>query len=723
MAAEPRRQAQARQQLMQLRVRLRSHARIHRHEYRGQDWYVIEDRVSGRAHRVGPAARVVLELLDGTRTLGQALEEARRRLGDEAPSPDELIQLVGVLYRADLLSADTRPDLEELAARGARLRGVQLKQYFLNPLALRFALLDPDRMLARLAAALAPVPRAAWILVWLAVVCTGGAIAASHWTTLSDGFVDRILSTENLLVLWFCYPVVKLLHEIAHGVAIRRYGGQVHEMGVMFLVLVPVPYVEASAAAAFPSKRARMLVGAAGVLTELFIAGAALIVWALVEQGAVRAVCFNIAAIAGISTLLFNGNPLMRFDGYYVFADWLEIPNLAQRANAQLGYIVQRYVFGLREASSPASARGEAPWLLAYGIASFCYRIFITFGIVLMVAAKYFFIGVLLAIWGALIMIARPILIGAWYVAAAPQLAHQRGRALGIVLGALALVALFLFVVPAPQWTRAEGVVWVPEQAQLRAQGGCWLRAVLAKPGERVKAGTALLECEDPELATNVRVLEAQLLEMRARDMAYFVESRLQLDMVREEIANTEAKLADARKRLAALNFVSPVEGVFVMDSPADAPGRYARRGELVGYVVEDGPATVRAVVEQDDIDLVRGATRAVALKPADRVSETIAAKVRREVPGASDRLPSAALSVAGGGNFGVDPRESSDAESAERPKVLTPVFQFDLEVPAEAGLRELGMRVFVRFEHEPAPLGVQAYRAVRRLLLRRFEV
>jgi putative peptide zinc metalloprotease protein len=157
------------------------------------------------------------------------------------------------------------------------------------------------------------------------------------------------------------------------------------------------------------------------------------------------------------------------------------------------------------------------------------------------------------------------------------------------------------------------------------------------------------------------------------------------------------------------------------MEQPRDAPDRYARRGELIAYVVEDGPATVRAVIEQDDVDLVRGATRSIALKASDRIGDTLAARIRREVPGASDRLPSAALSVMGGGTFGIDPRGAGEADLNERPRVLTPVFQFDLET--DARLAALGMRVYVRFEHEPAPVGVQAYRALRRLLLRRFEV
>lgn len=724
MAAEPGTPQAALERLMQLRVRLRPHARILRHQYRGRPWFVIEDPASGRAHRITPAARDILALLDGSRTLVEVREEALRRAGDEAPTVQELVSMVGSLYRADLVVADARPDLEELAARSEQLRRARLRQYFFNPLSLRFPLLDPDRLLSRLAGVLAPVPAAAWLAAWLAVTLAGCAIAAQNWQALSEGFTDRVFSTENLILLWFCYPAVKLLHEIGHGIVIRRLGGQVHEMGIMLLVLVPVPYVEASAAAAFPSKRARMLVGAAGVLTELFLAGAAMVLWALVEPGLVRAVCFNVAVIAGVSTLLFNGNPLMRFDGYYVFADWLEIPNLGQRSTAYLGYLVQRYAFGLRDAQAPASSPGEARWMLAYGVSSFFYRIFIAFSIVLLVASKYFFAGVLLAIWGGAVMIVRPLALGAWHVAASPGLAGRRQRAVGLTLAALGTLAALLFLVPAPQWSRAEGVVWVPEQAQVRAETGCWVREVIAVPGTRVARGAPLIHCEDPELATSVRVLEAQLAELRARDMAYFVDSRLRLEIVREEIQFTEAKLADARRRLAGLSLRSPAEGVFVMDPPPrDAQGRYARRGELLAYVLEDGASTVRVVVEQDDIDLVRSATRSVAVKPAGRVDETIAARIRREVPGASDRLPSAALAVTGGGLFGVDPRGMADSDAAERPKILAPVFQFDLEVPRGAALDALGMRVYVRFEHEPEPLGVQAWRAARRLLLRRFEV
>src|SRR6185503_545443 len=128
---------------------------------------------------------------------------------------------------------------------------------------------------------------------------------------------------------------------------------------IMLLVLSPVPYVDASSAWAFQDKRKRMMVGAAGIAVELFLGSLALFVWLAVEPGAVRAVAYNVMLISGVSTLLFNGNPLLRFDGYYVLADAIEIPNLGTRANRYLGYLFQRYVLGVPDAESPAQSAGE----------------------------------------------------------------------------------------------------------------------------------------------------------------------------------------------------------------------------------------------------------------------------------------------------------------------------------------------------------------------------
>ena len=123
-----------------------------------------------------------------------------------------------------------------------------------------------------------------------------------------------------------------------------------------------------------------MTVAAAGMAVELFVAALALFLWLNVESGRVSAIAYNVMLIGGVSTLLFNGNPLLRYDGYYVLADWIEIPNLAQRSTRYLGYLLQHYILGVDDAVSPVTAPGERAWFICYGIASFCYRLFILAG-------------------------------------------------------------------------------------------------------------------------------------------------------------------------------------------------------------------------------------------------------------------------------------------------------------------------------------------------------
>ena len=181
-----------------------------------------------------------------------------------------------------------------------------------------------------------------------------------HWQELSSDVTDRVLSTENLFLLAFIYPFSRLFHEFGHAYAVKRWGGEVHEMGVMLIVFMPLPYVDASWSSAFPEKSRRMFVGAAGIMVDIFLASAAIIVWVLAEPGAVRAVAYNVIFVAGLSTLLLNGNPLLRFDSYYILADFLEIPNLADRANKYLGYLIKRYLLRIKDSiSSRTGSRRE----------------------------------------------------------------------------------------------------------------------------------------------------------------------------------------------------------------------------------------------------------------------------------------------------------------------------------------------------------------------------
>jgi putative peptide zinc metalloprotease protein len=700
----------------ELRPRLRNHAAIERHLYRGEVWFVLTDPLTARVHRFTPAAYQVIAALDGARTMDEVWRLALERLGDEAPSQDEVLRLLAQLHAADLLAAELPPDLGELERRGTRTRRRKLLQYAANPLSLKFPLFDPDRLLARLAPFYAPLFSRAGAILWLALVGGAAVLAAEHWTDLTGDFADRILAPQNLLVLALVFPLVKALHELGHACAVKAWGGQVHELGVMLLVLMPIPYVDASAASGFPDKRRRVVVGAAGMMVELALAAVALVVWLNVEPGLVRMVAYDVMMIAGISTVFFNGNPLLRFDGYYILADLLEMPNLRARAGAMLRYYGDRYVLGVAGAEPPEAAAGARRWLVAFGVASGAYRVFIAFVIALFLAGHYYFLGVALALLAVVGGLVFP--LGKWvaYVAAHPGLRAGRARAvLGNAVVLLVLGAL-LFAVPFPQRTRAEGVVAVVEDAQVRAGTEGFVKRVVADPGARVARGDLLVELEDPLAAAAVREKAGRVAELETRLRIELVRDPARTGVVREQLATARADLARAQERAAELRVVSRREGVWVMPVAADLPDRFMKKGASLGYLLDGSSHVARVIVAQGDVDLVRYRTVGVGIRLAGSLDRPAAGRLVREIPRATSAPVNAALTTVGGGAAALDPTDPM------RAKTLDTWFEFEIALPGLDTLH-VGERVFVRFDHGYTPLGLQWYRAARQLLLRRLNV
>jgi len=700
-----------------LKPRLRTHAQLHRQQFRGQTWYVIQDHATSRFHRFTPAVHHLIALMDGHRTLQEIWDEAGPALGEDLPTQDEVIQLLAQMHLADLLHVNVPPDVADLSRRMQAMRRRMLFQSFSNPLAVRVPLVDPDRFLSRTLPYMAPLFGWFGLLLWCTVVGLALILVGLHWSELTRDITDRVLSVDNLLVTLVTFPVIKALHELSHGYATKRWGGEVHEIGVMFLVFLPIPYVDASAAAAFRDKWKRALVGAAGIFAELFMAALAMIVWVNVEPGMARAVAFNVLLIGSLSSLLFNGNPLLRYDGYYVLSDLSEIPNLGIRASQYLTYLAQRYLFGLEQARSPVSAPGEARWFFFYGIASFIYRMFVWAAIILVVASKFFFVGVVLALWGVALMFIRPLGKGLAFLFIGRPLAGRRTRALAVSTGVLALVALLLFALPVPYSTVLEGVVWVPQRSLVHAGSDGFVRAVEAVPNRAVAEGAPLVTLEDPILRARAEVLRAQLRELELVYEAQRVEDLVEAEITREQAAYVRARLERAEQELAGLTVASPAAGTFLLPRAEDMVGRFVRKGEQIGYVVEPGSPLVRVVVPQDEVDLVRQHTRGVAVRLANAFGEHHRAVVTREVPAAQDQLPSRALSTEGGGRMHLDPSDPTGRRTLER------LFHLELRLDSELPADYLGERAYVRFEYEPEPVAWRWARQIRQVFLRRFSV
>jgi len=380
-------------------------------------------------------------------------------------------------------------------------------------------------------------------------------------------------------------------------------------------------------------------------------------------------------------------------------------------------YLAERYLFGRRDAEPPEASGGERAWFVAFGLLSMVYRALVVVGILFFLADRFFLLGLLFAAAAAVAWLVTPVAKGAAFLFASPRLRSVRARALAVTVLIVGLLGAAIGVVPAPYRSETEGVVWIPDEAFVRAGTEGFMERVVAPPGVRVHTGDILFVLIDPALQARVATLAARVQELQARYVEQNAKDRVQAEIVREELAYAMQLLARARERAAELTVRSRADGTFVVTAPEDLPGRFVRQGDLLAHVVDLGTITVRAVVSQANVDLVRQRTRRVDVRLAERLSDVIPAVVRRMVPGGSERLPATTLGSEGGGQIAVDPRDRQGVTAIQK------FFEMDLELPVPAGLVNAGGRAYVRFDHGWTPLAVQWYQELRQLFLARFNV
>ena len=708
-----------------LRTQLSPQLRLRRQRLRGETWYLLSNALNGRSVRLNAGAYSLAGRLDGMRTVQQLWDRSLHH-GADAPSQDEVIDLLAQLREAGLVEFDRPADFDLLLPHLDRVAHPRGRG---SLLAWRLPLANPSRLLDRLAW-LAPVlfSRAAfgiWLLALLGLVL----LAAQHAPALWAFGRTWMVTPRFALLAMVLYVPIKLLHELAHGLAVTRWGGRVREAGVTLMLLMPVPYVDASAASGFVRRRERIAVGAAGIMTELSLAAVALPLWLWLDQGWLRDAAFVTLMIGAVSTLLFNANPLQRLDGYYIATDLLDLPNLGPRSRAWWLHALRRWLLRMPGVEAMPVARGEAGWLAVYAPLAWLYAIGISTLAVEWLGQLSFALGL---VSGALLgwqMLLRPLsrLLGQLRRAAlAQETSTRRWRLLAVGASLVLVLGMFL---PWPRSTLVQGVVWPPDQAQLRADEGGLVDTVLMADGQNAQADDVVLQLVNPALqaawvrqSSRVAALEATLIDALPAGGAQAGDGRA-------ELVAAQAELDRIGERLAALAVRARVAGRLVLPGAGDLPGQFVRRGSLVGQVLTGAPATVRVALPEVDARGPRfaGGPMAVSVRLAAAPQQAYGATLARDSVGAGMVLPSAALSTRHGGGVSTDPRDPADL------KPLQPVVMLDVRLDASAadqrlqasgqgGIGErIGERAWVRFDDGFSPLVFQWAWALRQQVLRRF--
>jgi putative peptide zinc metalloprotease protein len=724
-----------------LRPRLLSGVRVHRQHFRGQPWYILENPANDQYSRISEEGYRFIGLLNGRRTVSDVWRICNEQLGDRAPTQGEAIQLLGQLHAANLLYVELAPDSEALFTRYRKRVTREVQNYLMNLLFLRIPLLDPDRFLDRWVGIFGRLFSWVGLVLWLAVVGTGLYFVIGDAADLISQSSD-VLNPENLVFLYLCFTVVKIIHEFSHAFACKRFGrlngsgGEVHKMGVMFLVLFPLPYVDASSAWAFRNKWHRAIVGMAGVMAELAIASVAAVVWAYTSTGTPHIIAYNVIFVASVSTVLFNGNPLLRFDAYYVLTDLIEIPNLVQRCRQYYSYLGRRYVWGLKKVWNPAYTVGERFWFVGYGATSAVYRLYISIRILLFLNSRLpealFLIVPILALSGIVGWLLVPVGRFLYYLATSEELVRNRPRAVGTTTAVALTLMVALGLIRLPDHRRIEGIVepeglalihtgtdgfvtnYLPSQTKVAAPA-----TQSQAEGEMPSTQPALVDAKNPALEAERRSLAAERRVLEVRRQQAVLKELAAAQILDEQLAALDEKIARVQQQLSFLHLPAPSSGTWVSPEIEFTKGKFVRRGESLGVVANLDDLLVRATAGQNVAALlIEQAATGVEIRANGRPDPTVTGTIERIFPAGQEQLPSQALGYAVGGWMPVDVRDPSGTKTAEK--------FFEIRIRPrldEPDQWRTGQRVVVRFTLRPKTLATQVYHYGRQLFQRRFHI
>jgi putative peptide zinc metalloprotease protein len=385
--------------------------------YGDQRYWVVKDPLSLRYVRLRDEEYSLLSWLDGRRSLHDLVVEFETKFAPQRVKPAEVSRLIGILHQSGLLISDRPGQGPVLERKGNKRRLKELGSRWLNPLALRFRGIDPTWVFNLVYPLVRPFMSRFGMLLSATLILSACVWAGVRWHALMEMMptVQQFFTPTNLLVLTVVLALVKVLHEFGHGLVCKHFGGECTELGVMFLIFTPCLYCNVTDSWRFPNKWHRAAVGAAGIFVELNLAAIALFVWSLTGPGLLHQMSLSLIAVASIGTVLFNGNPLMRYDGYYILSDVVEVPNLAERSAAVVRAFFSKHCLGLDNVEDdPLLPERNRGWYALYCVASVVYRWFVTFSILLFLVQlmrpyRLEFVARLLGAFGVATLILGPL--------------------------------------------------------------------------------------------------------------------------------------------------------------------------------------------------------------------------------------------------------------------------------------------------------------------------
>lgn len=653
-------------------VSLREDLVIRRHLFQQQVYYMVHDPVAFQNHRLTLQDYRIISALRSDQKLEDGFEQLVGD-GDLQRSDEEAFyQFVSKLHRLGLLSIPFT-DADRLYSSFKALEKSKNKKSVSRFLFFRCPLTNPDVFLDR------ALPFFGWLFtvqflsIWLLAMLLAGTTLILRFDDFAQPF-NSLLSQTNVILLAFAFVGLKVWHELGHGLACKKFGGRVPEMGTILIAGMPLAYMDASAAWNFSNRRHRLIVMLGGMFFESLIAIPALFVWAFSNHSFIGLFAFQLVFMAGFTTLLFNANPLMKYDGYFIFCEIIGLPNLRQRSLLEIRGVLKRVLLGLPNPSS--SSRGLRILFLTYGISSVVYRTMVILGISVMLAGKYMMIGLGIALL-FLASTLRTITVEAGrYLLFSRETESIRTRAricFGIFAVGLPCTLCFFPVLGAVQ---VYGIVTAESEQKIRVSTPGFVSHVFTNAGESVNPGCPLLTLENIDSSGALQIAKADfqqaVLEHRAQTDASSMRAK-QLEFHVEQKKNT---LLDAQRQFAELTLKAPNNGRIAECVLPSATGQFFAEGDVVATIVH-GKTILKTWLTSEQMNIA-APTKGddVICRFADRTDKPFRGEIKEVALAAVRRIQHEAITTSGGGGILVDPIKQT---------TLEPMFEIKIEVPDHA--------------------------------------
>lgn len=717
---------------------MRPDLRARRHRYQGRVYWVVKDPVGLQYYRFEEEEFAILQMLDGQSSLDDIAERFEREFPPQTIRTEELQQFIGMLHRSGLVITNAAGQGVQLKKRGDERVSQQRLAMVTNILSLRFKGIDPERILNFI------YPKVRWFFTVPAMVlCILLALSALSLVMVQfDVFRTRLPSfhtffaAQNWLWLGLTLAITKVLHEFGHGLSCKHFGGECHEIGIMFLVLTPCLYCNVSDSWMLPNRWHRAAIGAAGMYVELVLASIATFVWWFSDPGPLNYVCLNVMFISSVSTVMFNANPLLRYDGYYILSDVLEIPNLRQKSSTILSRKLGKWCLGLEEPDDPFLPKRKQ-WLFAiYTVASAVYRWVVVLSI-LYFLNKVFepyglkILGQLIALGAVYGLVVQPLVQLFKFFKVPGRLSKVTRWRMYATIGVIIAVIAGVMAIPLPSHVYCSLEVQARDAATVYAEVDGTLEKVYVEPGDQVTEGQLLAQMSNIDVDIEIADLDGQQKVYQAQLdgllRVSYDDRRASSDIaqVAEALASVQERLAQRKRDREKLRLTAPQAGTVLpptlvpdhsspdaglpvwSGSPFDREnlGATLLRGTTFCQIGDPHRLEARLVIDQGDVELVAPGQR-VEVMLTQSAEFVYVSRIDNVSTEDLKKSPMHLSSLHGG-----DLPTKMDPSGQARP--LSPVYEAVVPLPENgtSGLLRIGLVGRAKITTTPRTLGQRLYR------------